>query len=178
MINSREYEAYMKENNDFLQAFQNINSLTYIRLSNLIKLLNIIVDMDKRKKNISDELEIIFDSGFTFLSDQIEDIKIYFNNFFDEDFDLLFKYEHLINVYLTYEDLMVSIKEQSVLDVDTKKTIEHILFEIEDVLKYRKEFVNEKYQEFDEVIQDISNRFPNVKITLEIFEEIYDQLAN
>jgi hypothetical protein len=178
MINSREYEAYMKENNDFLQAFQNINSLTYIRLSNLIKLLNIIVDMDKRKKNISDELEIIFDSGFTFLSDQIEDIKIYFNNFFDEDFDLLFKYEHLINVYLTYEDLMVSIKEQSVLDADTKKTIEHILFEIEDVLKYRKEFINEKYQEFDEVIQDISNRFPNVKITLEIFEEIYDQLAN
>ena len=79
MINSREYEAYMKENNDFLQAFQNINSLTYIRLSNLIKLLNIIVDMDKRKKNISDELEIIFDSGFTFLSDQIEDIKIYLN---------------------------------------------------------------------------------------------------
>lgn len=178
MINSHEYKAYMKENNDFLQAFQNINSLTYIRLSNLIKLLNIIVDMDKRKKKISDELEIVFDSGFTFLADQIEDIKIYFYKFFDEDFDLLFKYEHLINVYLTYEDLMVSIREQGVLDQDTKKIINNILYEIEDVLKNKKEFTSERYQEIDEVMQDISNKFPNVKITLEIFEEIYDQLAN
>lgn len=178
MINSREYEAYMKENNDFLQAFQNINSLTYIRLSNLIKLLNIIVDMDKRKKNISDELEIIFDSGFTFLSDQIEDIKIYFNNFFDEDFDLLFKYEHLINVYLTYEDLMVSIKEQSKLDDSTKKIINDILYEIEDILRNKKELSNERYEEIDEVMMEISSQYPTVKITLEILEEIYDELAN
>lgn len=178
MINSHEYKTYLNENNDFLQAFQNANSLTYIRLSNLIKLLNIIVDMDKRKMKISEELEIVFDSGFTFLTEQIEDIKVYYYKFFDEDFDLLFKYEHLINVYLTYEDLMVCIKEQSKLEENTKKVINDILWEIEDILRNKKELSNERFQEIDDIILDISVQYPNVKITLEILEEIYDQLAN
>lgn len=178
MINSQEYRSYMNENNDFLMAFQNFNSLTYIRLANLIKLLNIIVDMEEKDKKVSEELEVVFDSGFTFLTEQIEDIKIYYYKFFDEDFDLLFKYEHLINVYLTYEDLMVSIREQSVLDQKTKKMINDILNEIEDVLKNKKELLPERYEEIDEVMLEISNKFPKVKITLEILEEIYDELAN
>ncbi len=178
MINVHEYKAYMNENNDFIQAFQNMNSLTYIRLANLIKLLNIIVDIEKREKKLTDELEIIFDSGFTFLTEQIEDIKTYYYKFFDEDFDLLFKYEHLINVYLTYEDLMVSIKEQSKLDDSTKKIINDILYEIEDILRNKKELSNERYEEIDEVMMEISSQYPTVKITLEILEEIYDELAN
>lgn len=178
MINSQEYRSYMNENNDFLMAFQNFNSLTYIRLANLIKLLNIIVDMEEKDKKVSEELEVVFDSGFTFLTEQIEDIKIYYYKFFDEDFDILFKYEHLINVYLTYEDLMVSIREQSVLDQKTKKMINDILNEIEDVLKNKKELLPERYEEIDAVMLEISNKFPKVKITLEILEEIYDELAN
>ena len=178
MINSQEYRSYMNENSDFLMAFQNFNSLTYIRLANLIKLLNIIVDMEEKDKKVSEELEVVFDSGFTFLTEQIEDIKIYYYKFFDEDFDILFKYEHLINVYLTYEDLMVSIREQSVLDQKTKKMINDILNEIEDVLKNKKELLPERYEEIDAVMLEISNKFPKVKITLEILEEIYDELAN
>lgn len=177
MINSQEYKSYLSENDDFLQAFQNHNSLTYIRLSNLIKLLNIIVDKQEEEKKLSEELEIIFDSGFTFLFEQLEDIKIYYYKFFDEDFDLLFKYEHLINVYLTYEDLMVSIKEQSKLDEETKKAINDVLNEIEDVLRNKKALSIERYQEIDDLMLEISNQYPDVKITLEILEEVYNQLA-
>ena len=64
MIQSKDYRAYVCDNKQLIDALKENNSVLISRLSDVFKVLDHIINLERLKKNISDELEVIFETGF------------------------------------------------------------------------------------------------------------------
>ena len=96
MIQSKDYRAYVCDNKQLIDALKENNSVLVSRLSDVFKVLDHIVNLERLKKNISDELEVIFETGFSYIHEELEIIKIYYDNYFNKSITDLLAYENAI----------------------------------------------------------------------------------
>ena len=177
MINIDEYKSYFNDNYKLIKVLKENNSLTYDRLSDLIKVLNFIMEVFNGKEQVDEEFEIIFESGFAFFHEQFEQIKLYYNNYFNGKYNDFKKYEFFINYSLNLEDMIQSFEEKEALDKDGKEQINKILTEIEDIISNKKTPTLEVLDIYNQTLEDLLFDKPEVLTTIEIFSRIHDELG-
>ena len=74
------------------------------------------------------------------------------------------------------DDLRLSIKEQTTLDEEDEEHIIKMQETLEGYLKKGKDVPKKVYREYQDYVQTLSNKYSNVRLTVEVFEEIHDKL--
>jgi hypothetical protein len=105
---------------------------------------------------VEEEFEVIFETGFSYLHEQMEEIKNIYNLYFKGDLYNLKKFEILINYHLYLSDLEEALKEKSLFTEKVKKEFFKIYGEIEDILSEKKDFDQEIFDRFNTIIEEIA----------------------
>jgi hypothetical protein len=174
MIDLQDYKSYLLQNYNLLEDLKASNSLIYDRLADVLKVLAFIEERVERYQKIEEEFEVIFEVGFSYFYEQFEEVKNLIHLYFQKDFTGLKKYEDLINYNLYLTDLTEALKEKSLYNSDTKTVILRIVEEIETIISERREFGDDIFQRFNNMLQE---RVPvGTQSTQEIFALISEEL--
>lgn len=174
MINISDYKSYIHGNYNFIELLRENNSLVYDRLSDLLKVLGFIELLDDQKKPIEEELELIFDVGFSFFHEQFEEIKLYYNTYFKRNFLKFQENELLINYTLYLDDLEEVLKEKKLFDNEVGISLQEIKEDIDDILRGKKDITIDTFNRYNEIIEQYVP--VGTYTTLEIYAMIVEEL--
>lgn len=176
MINITDYKNYYQDNNDFFLLLIEKQSLVYDRLSDVFKVLGFIEMMVDMSKKVDDELEVIFETGFSYFHEQIEQIKIYFKDYFKGNFTKFASYSQLINYSLYLDDLTEALQEKGMLNKESKEAITAIGQEIENILIKHGKYSLEDIDRYDLILQGVVDCSAPLYTTQEIYAMIVEEL--
>ncbi|NLD25904.1 MAG: hypothetical protein GX661_00935 [Acholeplasmataceae bacterium] len=174
MINLEDYKSYLLQNYNLLEDLKASKSLIFDRFADVLKVLGFIEERVERYQKIEEEFEVIFEVGFSYFYEQLEEVKNFIHLYFQKDLVSLKKYEELINYNLYLTDLTETLKEKSQYTADTKTTILQILEEIETIVSERREFNDEILHKFNNMLQEYVP--VGTQSTQEIFALISEEL--
>lgn len=174
MININDYKSYIHANYNFIELLRENNSLVYDRLSDLLKVLGFIELLYDQKKPIEEELELIFDVGFSFFHEQFEEIKLYYSTYFKRNFLKFMENELLINYTLYLDDLEEVLKEKKIYDNEIDNSFKEIKQEIDDILRSKKTISIDTLNRYNEIIELLVP--VGTLTTLEIYAMIVEEL--
>ena len=172
----KDYAAWKLENQEILEQFNRNDNAIYDRLEPVYAVLNHIYDMVVNGEELDEDFELIFHSGFDYLSMQFEVIKIYFETLFQskcEDFD---EYSGLIVLLLYIYDLRTDLENN---DIDSDiEILNDLETNIENTVMERRddhEFLNSKMNEALSVVFELMD-YEYVSI-VDVFVEIAENLG-
>ena len=172
----RDYATWKIENNETLEQFSDNSSVIYERLEPVYEVLNHIYDMAVDKKEIDEDLEIIFQIGFNYLNTQFDIIKIYFETLFQSKCEDFVDYSDMILFLLYIYDLRIDLENNDInSDIeelnDLETNIENMIMEKRD----DHEFINSKMNETLSIVFDLMD-YEYVSI-IDVFVEIAENLG-
>jgi len=175
MVNISDYKSYIHANYNFLELLREGNSLVYDRLSDLLKVLGFVELMVDQNKPIEEELELIFDVGFSFLHEQFEEIKLYYNMYFKRNFLKFKENELLINYTLYINDLEEVLKEKKIYDNEVSNSFGEIKDEIDSILRGNQDITIDTFNKYNEIMEQLVP--VGTLTTLEIYAMIVEELG-
>lgn len=176
MINYKDYLQYIQENKPLLKVLGDNDSLVYNRIKDAISVLDIISKQAKEYNKLDESIEIIFEVGFIYIHEQLELIKIYYNDYFKKDYFLFKQYERAIYYVLFLDDLCEVLDEKEYLTDERKDYFTKISSEIEEKIRDRKELTDSLFEKLE---IGISSHLPrNIEIYTNemIFADIIEEL--
>lgn len=174
MINISDYKSYIHGNYNFLELLRGNNSLVYDRLSDLLKVLGFVELLVDQNKKIDEELEVIFEVGFSYFHEQFEEIKLYYNNYFKKDYHKFKEHELLINYALYLDDLEEVIKEKKLYKAEVAKSFSEIKEEIDAILRGKLSHSIDNFNKYNLIIEQYVP--VGTLTTLEIYAMIVEEL--
>lgn len=166
-----DYLSWYKQNEDFFAILFCEDSLIFNHLHDIIKVLNHISKLDK----VDNDLDIIYDTGFSYIYNKVRDIKYYLETYFQNNLQKFLKYETLINYSLYLDDLCDTLIEQKQFNGEIKEGISEINKEIDEIIKTQKKFEPEIINRYDMIVQSLIP--PTQHLTIpEIFHRVAEEL--
>lgn len=169
-----DFKKWYEQNEEFLTHLFNHNSLVFDRINDVIKVLTFIITMDK--KDISDDLDFIFDVGYAYLYNRVMEIKFYIEKYFKNDMHHFLRYEELINYTMYLDDLKEVLVEKDKYTDFVKEGFEEIANRIEDIIDSKKHFQSEIIDEFNSILLSVLPNNEQLFTTPEIFMQIAEEL--
>ncbi|HHZ18835.1 MAG TPA: hypothetical protein GX390_06065 [Acholeplasmataceae bacterium] len=174
MINHGDYRAYLAQNDDFLRMLKDRKIQVYDRLHDIIVVLDHISARAERGEKIEEELHVIFEVGFSFLHEQIEETKTYYEKFFQRDTATFKQYDALVNYLLHLSDLEDTLKDRNLYRAETRAAISEVVGKIEDVIREKKPVIPEMFDEYNILLEGYVP--VGTLTTVEIFALIGEEL--
>ena len=176
MINYKDYSQYISENKKIINILNDNGSIIYDRIDDAISALDIISDYAKKSNKLEEEIETIFEVGFTYIHEQLELIKIYFYDYFKGDYLLFKQFEKAIYYILFIDDLCEVLDEMEYLTDERRDYFENISREIEERIQSRKEFDIPYFENLEIGISSHLPRKAEIYTTEMIFADIREEL--
>lgn len=175
MIYINDYKGYKESNKKFFELLSSNNSMVYDRFADVFKVLGYIELMYDSKK-IDEDLETIFESGYLYLYEQMEMVKLFYQNYFKGNYNEFKEYEVLINYYLYLEDLLDTLSDDGKkVDKKVKDGIDKIIKKIDTILLQHLSFSDNLLDEVNCDIDALSIKNPPLT-TIEVFAMIVEEL--
>lgn len=172
----KDYAAWKLENQQMLEKLQSNNNIIYDRLEPVYAVLNHIYDLVVESKELDDDYELIFFTGFDYLSTQFEIIKIYYKTLFKENCDDFIEYSELL-LYLIYISDVRNDLDANNIDSDIQslheleETIENMIMDRRNDKVYATNLFNTV---FEEVFKSLTYEYVSI---VDIFSEIAEALG-
>ena len=178
MIQTLDYKNYLNINKDLITLLKDNDSILYYRFKDVIYVCNYIVEFFKKNKVNSDneDLEVIFETGFKYLYEQLDQIKIYFEKFFNKDYFLFKKYELLINYALYIDDFSESLAEKNKLTTKRKNILTTLAKDIEKLIIEKASWDDTNIDNFNQVINSCIPNNIEILTTEDIFASIAEEI--
>lgn len=177
MIANKDFLSYCSDNQKFIELLCDNSPIIYDRIKNIIVVLNIITDAYEKDQKIDEELEIIFETGFSYLHEQLEIIKIYYNDYFNKDILLFKHYEKIINYLLYVDDLGEALSEKNCYTIETKETLSKLSKDLDTILQKKEKFTDEDLSNYDIFISSCVPSKVDITTTDQIFAYILEEIA-
>lgn len=171
----KEYVVWKKENEDFFTLLELEKSILLDRLKEVFLVLDKIVLYDEIKQDTT-EYQVFFEVGFSYVFDRINEIKIYFKEYFFESKLLFKKYELIISYLMYMEDYREVLIEKSKITIHENELFEKIFKEIDDILKKNKDFSLDLLDNYDFEIQKMITSDKDILTILDIFSLAYEEM--
>jgi len=166
-----DYLSWYHQNEDFFETLFKYDSLIFNHLRDTIKVLSYISNQEKA----SEDLEVFYDIGFSYIYNKVNEIKYYLENYFQNNLEKFLKYERLINYSLYLDDLKDTLIEKKVYTDNVKEAFMDVSQKIEDILKNKKHFDDDDFKQYDIIIESVIP--PQQYITIpEIFQRAAEEL--
>lgn len=178
MIQTKDYLSYVSSNKDLLVLLENNNSILYYHLKDVLYVCNYIADFFKKnKKNESiNDLEIIFDTGFKYLYEQLEQIKLYYEKYFNKDYFLFKHYEALINYALYIDDFTECLSEKNHLTSHRKNILSTLAKDIDKLIIEKGSWNDLDIDNFNQIINSCLPKNFEAITTEDIFASIAEEI--
>lgn len=182
MIQSKDYLSYIQGHKEFITMLSDNNSILYYRIKDVIYVCDYIVNFFNNNKQYqkNDELgdlELIFETGFKYLHEQLEQIKIYYENYFKKDYFLFKKYELLINYCLFVEDFSEALDEKGYLNAHRKNILSTLVKNIDKIISEREAYDEKTIEDFEQTLNATIPSKVEITTTDSIFSDIADELS-
>lgn len=176
MKNSNDdFKTWYLENGDLFERLYNKDSVLFHHIKDIIDCLAYISDKIEYEK-VDDELLDIFETGYSYLYSYISTLKVYLNNYFDDDLDALIKYDMYLRYSIYLNDIKDMLIEENIYNDKVKEEFEYVLNDIEKVLKEKHELKEDKTLEYDEIITSVIPKDKYYQTIPEVFSEVKDAL--
>jgi hypothetical protein len=172
----KDFAGWKIENQQIFEKFQENSNVIYDRLEPVYAVLNHIYEMVVEGQELNEDLELIFHSGFEYLSMQFDVIKIYFETLFQENCEDFIDYSEML-LYLIYiSDVRTDLESngfnpdfEALNDLET--VIENMIMERRNDKLYVQDLMNKV---FDDIFSKLDYEYIGV---VEIFSEIAETLG-
>lgn len=168
-----DFKKWYDQNEEFLTHLFKHNSLVFDRINDVIKVLTYVITMDK--KDISDDLDFIFDVGYAYLFNRVMEIKFYLEKYFKNDIDAFLHFESLINYTMYLDDLKEVLVEKEKFGDSVKEGFDEIAARIEEIISKKKHFEPDIIDEFNVILLSVLPN-DNFLTTPEIFIQVAEEL--
>lgn len=168
----RDYAAWKIENFDLLEQLKCKNSVLYDRIEPVYTVTEHVFDMACESCSLDEDYLTIFQVGFNYLNQQIEIIKLYFENLFNSNCDEFVSYSELVG-YLLYVSDIRSDLENNEIDFnfdelnEAETCLENAIMERRTDFVYLREQLNEA----------LNKLFKNADIEYVSIVDIYVEIA-
>ena len=176
MLDLTEYKEYITANKDLLSFLKEKESIIYDRFSDILKVLGYIDFTIDKYGTIEEEYEVFYEVGFGFLYNQLEEVKLYFDKYFNKSYSEFQIYEPIINYALYLDDLKLTLKEEELMNDDINQAINDVLEMIENILELKNGYNEEVFDEFNAIISSQIRIKRRILTTTEVFERIVEEL--
>ena len=150
-----DYINYMNEHSELIELLYSTNSRILVCIDDVIKVNDHIYQMNEQNEKISDELAQIFEIGFGYLVNSINDLETYFKEYLNKDIVLFNQYTDVRVYGILFEDFKSFLLSNDEYDEDVKKIVEPILSEIENTIVNKVEFDEEKQRKYSSILEDL-----------------------
>lgn len=150
-----DYINYMNEHSELIELLYSTNSRILVCIDDVIKVNDHIYQMNEQNEKISDELAQIFEIGFGYLVNSINDLETYFKEYLNKDIVLFNQYTDVMVYGILFEDFKSFLLSNDEYDEDVKKIVEPILSEIENTIVNKIEFDEEKQRKYSSILEDL-----------------------
>ena len=164
-----DYNAFIKENNQFITTLIKTNSKTIQRFSHVFKVCQHLYDLHN-VKTLSEDEEIFFETGFDFIFDQIHILNSLFEIKFNKDYKELEKCAKSINLLLYINEF----KSEALNLKNTNKAFKKLI-DLEsnvDNMIDKKEIVPDEYfQLLNDIVDELFEGI-DLELVTDIFYEV------
>lgn len=178
MIDERVYNEYanwLLENSDFLKQLEKTHSSIFVRLHPVMLVLDHFYNklIDDETYNL--EEDNVFNVGFYYLADQIEEVKWFYKNKFEEDIKKLNLFGSEVNLFLEALELQLELIERDLEEDEVVTKAIELPNTIRELIDKLENFNDETYDTLGETFTKIYYKegFDYYSVT-EIFLEIAD----
>jgi len=169
----QDYEAWRKENYDFIKELLKIRSKTVVRFSPVLIVVDYLYELSKKKRLNPDEL-IFFRTGFDYIYDNFHYINTLYSIKYNNDINELEKYSKSINLLLYLNEFKQECKEHKEVTENDVKKLTDIEAKILEKLDNKENIDDEYFQLLNDVIDSI---FEAKGIEVHTIDEIYNEIA-
>jgi len=175
MKDNSDFKSWYAENASLFSELHAKNSVLFYHVKDVLDSLAYINASIEEDKATSD-LEDIFDTGYAYLYAYINELKIYLNNYFDNDMNELLKYEVFLRYCFYLNDIKDLLIDENIYNGNIKEEIEYILNDIEEVLKKNKLKDEMLLDEYDSRMEIVIPKDKHIQTIPEIFSTVVDNL--
>lgn len=171
-----DYINYINEHNDLLDKLYSTNSEVLFCLEDVIKVCDTIYKLYDKKETLSDEINEIFEIGFGYLVNNLDDLTNYYKDCLDSDI-IQFNYYARVLVYsILLEDYKAYLLSNDEYEGKEKEVIEKALKEADEIVSNKKSFDDETIAFLEKTVNLASKE--EYKPSYIIFSMIYEELQN
>ena len=180
MIN--DFLSWRKQNEEFINHIKHDNSIIYSRIFDVLRILDYISSIEQDK--MDDDMSIIFETGYAYLFNFLNELKIYFEDYFDSNYRKLLYYEELVNFDMYLSEIKNCLIDDNIYNELIEEQFNFISSDIDSKLslvKQGKLSLDENQKE--ELIKDYNERLLSVmpmdkvyQCVDEIFVNVYEAM--
>lgn len=172
-----DYGNYMSDTEILLSKLKSSNSSVLFCLNDVILVLDYIYRKHLDKAKIEADLEEIFEVGYGYIGNALNDIKTYYEEYFNSDIILFNSYANLIIYSILLEDVKAYLESDEKLTKEKEKILSNLLFKIDDVMVNNKEISSELLSEAEEALERILPPKNNYRPVYTVFTLIAEELG-
>lgn len=171
-----DYINYIGEHNELLDKLYSTNSEVIFCIEDVIRVCDTIYKMYDEKETISDEIAEIFEIGFGYLVNTINDLNSYYKDCLNSDIILFNQYSRILVYSILLEDYKAFLVSNDDYVGKEQEVIEKALKDIDDIVSNKKTYSEEEVSSLEKVIGLASRE--EYKPSYIIFSMIYEELQN
>ncbi len=172
-----DYGNYMEDVEEILTKLKNTSSYVMFCLDDVINVLDYIYRKYLDKVKIDNELEELFEVGFGYLSNALNDIKTYYEEYFKQDIVLFNKYASLIVYSILIDDLKAYLLGEEKLSKQKEKNLDRLLLQIDNILINNKEIKGSLLFDIEDTIDEYTPNNNDYKPVYAVFSMIAEELG-
>lgn len=169
-----DFLSWAEEHDDLFHELYHHDSLVFDQWNTVLKVTTYIDQLPEKDRNV--DLDIIYDVGYAYLYQKVNDFKQYLANYFHHDIHQILAFDRAIYYLFYMEDVKDSLLEQERYTPYATEVIEPILEKLEKALHTHKKVAPEQYEEWDQLLLDVIPHKQTVLTTPEIFAQAAEEL--
>ena len=164
-----DYNAFIKENNDFKSTLIKNNSKTIQRFTHVIKVVQHLYDLHNVKELSNDE-EVFFETGFDFIYDQIHILQSIFEIKYNKDYKELEKNSLAINLLLYINEFKNEALDLGIQNKAFKKLLD-LETKVDKAIDEKTNIPEEYFQLLNDIVDELFEG-EEISLVTDIFYEI------
>lgn len=169
-----DYEKWYDQNKDLLQALFNHNSLVFDNIYDVLKVTEHIKKLETKARDA--DLDLIFDEGFAYLYNKVNEIKLYLEHHFNNDLHHFLHFELIINYCFYLDDLKETLEDKESYSDYIKEGFNQIYNEIENIINTKSDFSDDIIDHFNNTLLCVIPSNKEFLTIPEIFSRICEEL--
>ena len=169
----QDYEAWKHENYDLIWALVKKKSKTISRFAPVLAVVDYLSEQ-KHKRNLDEDEELIFSTGFDFVYDQFHLIQTILELKFDKNIEEMEKYAQTINLLLYINEFQSELLSAPINDKSGLKLLDDLEDKVDVCLDKKENAPDEYFLILDEVTRKI---FDINGIEVHLIDQIFYEIA-
>lgn len=171
-----DYNEWYKDNHGLIETIFHDGPLLLTRLHDVFKVVHYIDEEHTLKSKLDEELLDIFEVGFGYLFDQVNQIKILLEEYFDMDMKQMNEYASVINYSLYLDDFYETILDKEEMTEEIQTGFGEVQDKIDEILKRKLPISSELFDEFDIIVNSVFSNPKHYLTVSEIFAFVAEEL--